>query len=71
MAAEEFEIGDVVYLKSGSPPMTVEETTNNQITVAWFRKDCHGMIGSSELNWGDVYRGYSFNPKCLTKTPKE
>ena len=70
MNGEEFDIGDVVYLKSGSPPMTVEETTNTLITAVWFRKDSRG-VALNDAIWNESVHRATFNPKCLTKTQKE
>lgn len=36
---EEFEIGDVVYLKSGSPPMTISSIDGNNIECTFFIGD--------------------------------
>ena len=33
---EQFKIGDNVYLKSGSPKMTIRDIDNDKITVNWF-----------------------------------
>ncbi len=41
-----FKIGDIVYLKSGSPPMSVYETERsyrNRIEVEWFDRYTHEM----------------------------
>ncbi|WP_129781032.1 YodC family protein [Peristeroidobacter soli] len=34
--SESFAIGDVVQLKSGGQPMTVEEVDDNDISCVWF-----------------------------------
>ncbi len=36
---EEFEVGDVVRLKSGSPSMTIESIDAEGINCAWFVND--------------------------------
>lgn len=33
---EEFKIGDVVYLKSGGPAMTVSYVEDNSVEAQWF-----------------------------------
>jgi uncharacterized protein YodC (DUF2158 family) len=34
----DFEPGDVVQLKSGGPPMTVEQVGNEAVSCSWFEK---------------------------------
>ncbi len=34
--SESFSVGDVVQLKSGGEPMTVEEVDGNDISCVWF-----------------------------------
>ena len=34
----DFEIGDVVQLKSGGPEMTVTAVNNNEVACAWFKE---------------------------------
>ena len=36
MDDQSFKVGDVVRLKSGGPPMTVEQTGGKAIRCAWF-----------------------------------
>jgi uncharacterized protein YodC (DUF2158 family) len=36
---EDFEVGDIVRLKSGGPNMTVENASGTKIECAWFLND--------------------------------
>jgi uncharacterized protein YodC (DUF2158 family) len=56
MAEEKIEVGDIVYLKSGSPAMTVYLIDDNYINCVWFDK------GQDRV---PKYTG--FVPKSLTK----
>ena len=40
-AAPHFASGDVVKLKSGGPPMTVEKTETDRALCSWFANGCH------------------------------
>lgn len=52
---QEFAAGDVVYLKSGSPPLTVKGSfPSGALVVSWFT----GRGTETDV----------FNPACLTKT---
>lgn len=52
--AEQFAIGDVVYLKSGSHPMVVEVAEFGNVSVGWFKDR--------------VLVREAFHEACLTKT---
>jgi len=49
------EIGDIVYLNSGSPPLTVIAKKANLIRVGWI--------------WTDLYSEALFPEICLRTTP--
>lgn len=55
---EYIDTGDVVTLKTGSPPMTVESTTVGAATVVWFVKNGDAWIGPQREK---------FNKTCLKK----
>jgi uncharacterized protein YodC (DUF2158 family) len=48
-----FEAGDIVYLKSGSPPLTVVSWDSGQIWVTWFERDAPNNLRAP--------------PECFTK----
>ena len=39
MTYSDLELGDIVFLESGGPPMTVTNICNNTITTAWFDEE--------------------------------
>lgn len=51
----EFQIGDIVYLKSGSPRMTVCEILPDKVTVCWLTEG------------GVTVKTATFNNKAVTK----
>lgn len=53
-----FEIGDVVYLKSGSPPLTVGSIISEIHHVTWV--DCNNNVNRLALDG-----------RCFTKTKPE
>lgn len=57
MKIEEIKIGDIVYLNSGSPPLSVWEVAD-LICAEWFNTK------------NELIRD-RFNPECLTKTKPE
>ncbi len=52
----EFKEGDVVRLKSGGPPMTVEQIYDEDISCVWFEKVGNKRVAQRE----------SFRPVVLT-----
>lgn len=57
---EKLKIGDMVYLKSGSPEMTIQSINdNNYVTVNWFEK-CYFTTSTGEL------KNYFSNPQEAT-----
>ena len=51
-----FEVGEIVYLNSGSPPLTIEmlqEGDGGLVSVAWI--------------FGPGIQREAFHPKCLTR----
>ena len=54
MESNKFEVGDVVRLKSGSPPLTIEKITVDGIYVAWLN------------HWNNIKRD-AFPAACLVK----
>ena len=51
----EFAIGNTVFLKSGSPPLTVTNVTDDdRVTVSW-------------LNQRDEHQSHTFPGSCLHK----
>jgi uncharacterized protein YodC (DUF2158 family) len=58
---EKFEVGDTVYLKSGSPLLVVVKVEHNDVHVRWY-----GGEGMAE-----GMKQAQFPPACLTrKKPK-
>jgi uncharacterized protein YodC (DUF2158 family) len=55
MSDEKLEAGDVVYVKSGGPAMTLAWINDKESYCQWFD--------------GNENKGAKFSPKALTKTP--
>ncbi|MGI9250418.1 MAG: YodC family protein [Pseudohongiellaceae bacterium] len=51
--AEQFKVGDVVRLKSGSPRMTVINVRGDEVTTEWFD------VGENKL------KNHTFSPDAL------
>lgn len=47
------EVGDVVRLKSGGPPMTVEKVSTDSVTCRWFAPDA--ALGGDGLSRQAVF----------------
>ena len=59
---ENFQPGDIVVLRSGSPTMTVKEITDNNVTVTWWQD---GKIQEATLPAAalEKYVPPSFSPR--------
>lgn len=70
--ANDFKVGDVVQLKSGSMPMTVIAVKNNEIWCKWFNfpKDFppNFSTGSTVRYYGHQVGEDFFPPDALEKT---
>lgn len=57
MTDNQFKVGDVVFLKSGSPPMTVSELhIDNKVSVTWMTPKGEikgGVFSAAELEIED------------------
>lgn len=58
MVSEELKVGDVVYLKSGSPPLTVAQVAGRSVSVTWMES-------------GKFTHDLSLNAACFTKKKRD
>ncbi len=54
---EEFKVGDVVQLKSGSPEMTIANIKGDDIGCTWFQEN--------------IFKSYIFDKKMLIKVEEK
>ncbi|MCC7537539.1 MAG: DUF2158 domain-containing protein [Deltaproteobacteria bacterium] len=63
----EFKAGDVVALKSGGPPMTVEEVEGSSVFCVWFegKKSERGRFTEAAL---ERYQPQAFAPRRFERS---